>query len=73
MVKLIKQPFLKHAQANFFLPENLLKDLKNLVPRGGLSKLVADAIEKELRHLKFEKAMEESFGAWKNRKDIKNT
>lgn len=52
-------------QANFLLPEDLLEDLKNTVSRREQSKVVADALRKELKRLKLKKAIEGSFGAWK--------
>lgn len=52
-------------QANFLLPEDLLEDLKKTVPRREQSKVVAEALRKELKRLKLKKAIEESFGAWK--------
>lgn len=54
-------------QANFLLPENLLEDLKKSVPKRQQSKLVTDALKKELKRLKLEKSLQESFGAWKDR------
>ncbi len=53
-------------QANFLLPEDLLKDLKNNVPRMEQSKVVAEALKKELKRIKLKRALEESFGVWKN-------
>ncbi len=53
-------------QANFLLPKELLEDLKKNVPRMEQSKVVADALKKELKSIKLKKALKESFGAWKN-------
>lgn len=54
-------------QANFLLPEDLLDDLKKSVAKRQQSKLVADALRKELKRLKMEKSLRESFGAWKDK------
>ncbi len=54
-------------QANFLLPEYLLDELKKTVPRRQQSKLVTDALKRELKRLKLEKALLSSFGAWKDK------
>lgn len=54
-------------QANFLLPEDLLKDLRKTVSSRQQSKVVTDALRKELKRLKLEKALETSFGAWKDK------
>jgi heme oxygenase len=51
-------------QANFLLPEDLLEELKRTVSKGQQSKIVANALRKELKRLKLEKVLDESFGAW---------
>jgi len=51
-------------QANFTLPEDLLDELKALVPRGAQSKVVGDALRNELTRIKFRQALTKSFGAW---------
>ena len=53
-------------QANFLLPEDLLDELKRVVSKREQSKVVAEALRKELKRLKFQKALETSFGAWKD-------
>ncbi len=53
-------------QVNFLLPKELLEDLKKNVPRMEQSKVVAEALKKELKSIKLKKALKESFGAWKN-------
>lgn len=53
-------------QANFLLPRDILEDLKKNVPRMQQSKVVAEALKKELKRIKFQRALEESFGIWKN-------
>jgi len=51
-------------QANFTLPEDLLDELKRVVPKGEQSKVVGDALRHELKRIKFKKALQASFGAW---------
>lgn len=53
-------------QANFLLPENLLEELRKAVPKREQSKVVAEALKKELKRLKLQKAIETGFGAWKD-------
>jgi hypothetical protein len=53
-------------QANFLLPKDLLDDLRKNVPRMEQSKVVAEALRKELKRIKFKRALEESFGIWHN-------
>lgn len=52
-------------QANFTLPQDLLDELRRTVPKGEQSRLVGEALRNELRRLRFRKALEESFGAWR--------
>jgi hypothetical protein len=52
-------------QANFTLPEALLAELKKTIPRGEQSKLVSEALRNELKRIRFKKALQTSFGAWK--------
>lgn len=61
-------------QANFMLPEDLLDELKKNIAKREQSKFVTEAVRKELKRLKFEKALESSFGAWKDKyhPDLKN-
>jgi hypothetical protein len=54
-------------QANFLLPEDLLDELKMTVSKRQQSKVVADALRKELKRLKLEKVFQTSFGAWKDK------
>jgi SAM-dependent MidA family methyltransferase len=54
-------------QANFLLPEDLLEELRKTVSKREQSKVVAEALRKELKRLKLKKAMSESFGAWKDK------
>ncbi len=53
-------------QANFLLPEDLLEELKKTVSKREQSKVVAEALKKELKRLNFERALQSSFGAWKD-------
>lgn len=53
-------------QANFLLPEDLLEELKIVASKRQQSKVVADALRKELKRLRLEKVLNPSFGAWKN-------
>ena len=55
-------------QANFLLPEDLIEKLRQDVPRREQSKVVAEALRKELKRLKLRKAIETSFGAWEDKK-----
>ncbi len=52
-------------QANFSLPDDLLEELRREVPRGEQSRIVAEAIRKELTRLRFRGAIDRAFGAWK--------
>lgn len=60
-------------QANFLLPEELLEELRRLVPRGEQSRVVSEAIALELKRRTLTRALKESFGAWGSRKDLKST
>ena len=52
-------------QANFLLPEELLEELKANVSSRQQSRFVAEALRKELQRVRLAKALETSFGAWK--------
>lgn len=54
-------------QANFLLPEELLDELKMTVSKRQQSKVVAEALRRELKRLKLERVLETSFGTWKDR------
>lgn len=54
-------------QANFLLPEDLLDELKKTVAKREQSKVVAEALRKELKHMKLKKALQTSFGSWKDK------
>jgi hypothetical protein len=55
----------KKKQANFLLPENLINELRRLVPPKQRSQVVACALERELARIKVKVALGEYFGAWK--------
>ncbi len=52
-------------QANFLLPDDVLNELKASVSKRERSKVVAEAIRKELKRFKLQKAIQSCFGAWK--------
>ena len=54
-------------QANFLLPQDLLDDLRKTVSKRQQSKVVAEALRKELKRLKLKKAIRENFGSWKDK------
>ncbi|NOZ68305.1 MAG: hypothetical protein GXP46_03475 [Deferribacteres bacterium] len=54
-------------QANFLLPEDIVDELRKVVPKREQSKVVAAALRKELKRLRLERALETSFGAWKDK------
>jgi hypothetical protein len=54
-------------QANFLLPEDVLNELKASVPVRQQSRVVTEALRKELKRIKLAKALETSFGAWKSK------
>ena len=54
-------------QANFLLPEDVLNELKTSVPMRQQSKVVTEALRKELKRIKLAKVLETSFGAWKSK------
>lgn len=54
-------------QANFLLPEDVLNELKASVPLRQQSKVVTEALRKELKRIKLAKTLETSFGAWKSK------
>ncbi|MBI2340212.1 MAG: hypothetical protein HYU99_07610 [Deltaproteobacteria bacterium] len=60
-------------QANFRLSREVLKSLRKAVPHGRQSRFVEEAIQKEIKRRQFLKAVESSFGAWGERKDLGTT
>ena len=57
----------RSRQANFLLPDDLVEELRREVPKREQSKVVAEALRRELTRLKLRKALETSFGAWKEK------
>lgn len=55
----------KTKQANFSLPDDLLEELRRQVPKGEQSRIVAEALRKELLRMRFRRAIDSAFGAWK--------
>ena len=55
-------------QANFTLPEDLLEELRRTIPKGQQSKVVSEALRNELKRMKFQKALDLSFGAPKGQR-----
>jgi len=55
----------KKRQANFLLPEQLIDELRTLVPPKKRSLVVATALARELERIKVNAALGEYFGAWK--------
>ncbi|MBI5208025.1 MAG: hypothetical protein HY934_09600 [Candidatus Firestonebacteria bacterium] len=53
-------------QANFLLPVDLLVELKRIVGVREQSKVVAEALKKELKRIKLENVIQSSFGAWQD-------
>ena len=51
-------------QANFMLPEDLIEDLRKSVPVREQSKMVTEALRRELKRLRLQRVIESSFGAW---------
>jgi len=54
-------------QANFILPEDLIEELKATVSKRQQSKVVAEALRKELKRMKLEKVLTSSFGVWQEK------
>ena len=54
-------------QANFLLPEDLIEELRKSVPKREQSKVVAEALKKELKRIKLQDVLQTSFGIWKEK------
>ncbi len=54
-------------QANFLLPEDLIEEMRRIVPKREQSKVVTEALKKELKRIKLKEVLQTSFGAWKDR------
>ena len=52
-------------QANFLMPSSLLEELRRTVPKGQQSKIVAQALQRELKRIRFIRSLEKTFGSWK--------
>lgn len=52
-------------QINLTMPDDVLRELHDLIPAGERSNFIADMTRRGLRILKLKRAAEESFGAWK--------
>ena len=55
----------RSRQANFLLPEDLVEELKRSVPVREQSKMVTEALKRELKRLRLQRVLESSFGAWR--------
>jgi hypothetical protein len=53
-------------QANFLLSEEVVEELRRTVEKREQSRFVENALQKELKRLRLEKALKLSFGAWKD-------
>jgi hypothetical protein len=51
-------------QANFLLPEDLIAELRRVVPRGEQSRVVGEALRHELKRLRFRQTLGTVFGSW---------
>ena len=54
----------RSTRINVALPDELLKDLRELIPPRQRNQLIVDLLERELRHRRFLKAWDEAAGAW---------
>lgn len=61
------------SQANFLIPTDLLEDLRRLVPRGEQSRVVSEALRRELKRRTLQVALHTSFGAWGKRRELGST
>ena len=55
---------LETKRISVIFPVKVLEDLRRLVPPRERSRFIAKATEAELKHLRLEKAIRESAGAW---------
>lgn len=60
-------------QANFLIPEDVLDDLRRLVPRGEQSQVVTHALRAELKRRQLMASLGKSFGAWGPRRLMGST
>lgn len=54
------------VRINVLLPAAVARDLRELVPPRKRARFVAEAVERELRRLRLQIALEESAGAWRD-------
>lgn len=54
-------------QANFLLPEDLIEDLRRLVPRGEQSQVVTLALRNELKRRQLQATLGTAFASWGKR------
>lgn len=54
------------VRMNVLLPAEVAKDLREYVPPRKRARFVAEAIERELRRLRLEAALDASAGAWQD-------
>ncbi len=54
------------VRMNILLPAGVAKDLREYVPPRKRARFVADAVERELRRLRLEAALDASAGAWQD-------
>ena len=56
------------------LPDSLMNELRKTIPNRQRSRFIAEAIEEQLRAMKFRKALKESAGCWTdaNHPDLKS-
>jgi hypothetical protein len=54
------------VRMNILLPAGVARDLRDQVPPRRRARFVAEAVERELRRLRLEAALEASAGAWKD-------
>ncbi|MBI2083227.1 MAG: hypothetical protein HYT76_06620 [Deltaproteobacteria bacterium] len=59
-------------QANFLIPQEVLDDLRRLVPRGEQSQVVTNALKLELKRRKLKATLKASFGAWGGHKNLRS-
>ncbi len=51
---------------NLYLPKSLVDELRMLIPARGRTKFITKVLERELRRRRLLKALEQSYGAWKD-------
>lgn len=54
------------VRINVLLPAAVARDLREFVPPRKRARFVAEAVERELRRLRLQIALEESAGAWRD-------